>query len=220
MTNQENFMSMQTNPLASPYDYHFMLQHVSRTGKDLFGRDFMIADVDKPVITRLLSYFLKDKVVADAEGIDLSKGILLAGPVGCGKTAIMKIMSNFCTAAEKPVFRSCNEVVFDFNSKGYDSIRQYTRGAFDPYTEVPRVYCFDDLGLEPMGYNYSNSSNVMAEILLSRYNYFISRRMITHITTNMNSTELEAIYGSRIRSRMREMFNQIIYNNTSTDKRQ
>lgn len=219
MRNQEDSMSIQTSAIATPYDYHFMLQYVSKTGKDLYGRDFMIEDVDKPVITQLLSYFLKDKGVADAEGIDLHKGILLVGPVGCGKTAIMKIMSNFCAAAEKPVFRSCNEVVVDFNSKGYDGIGQYTKGAICPYTSVPRVHCFDDLGLEPMGYHYGNSSNVMAEILLSRYNYFISRKMLTHITTNMTSTELEAIYGNRIRSRMREMFNQIVYSSTSTDKR-
>lgn len=211
---------MTTKHTPTPYDYHYLLQHISKLGKDMYGRDFTIADIDKPVISRLLSYFLKDQEVAAAEKIDLQKGILLMGPVGCGKTAIMKIMSLLCTAVDKPILRSCNEITIDFNTQGYSAVYPYTKGAFFPYTAIPRVHCFDDLGLEPLGYYYGNSSNVMAEILLSRYNYFIGRKMITHITTNLNTSELENIYGNRIRSRMREMFNQIIFSNTSPDKRQ
>ncbi|WP_343694000.1 AAA family ATPase [Chitinophaga sp.] len=211
---------MTTKITASPYDYHDLLQRVSKTGKDLFGRDFVIEDVDKPVVTRLLCYFLKDEAIAAAEGISLRKGVLLMGPVGCGKTALMKIMSNYCSSAERPVFRACNEVVFDFNNKGYESLNQYTKNSFFSYSSVPRVYCFDDLGAEAMGYHFGSSSNVLTEILLSRYNHFVSRGMLTHLTTSMTSTELEGIYGKSICSRIREMFNQIKFNNASRDKRQ
>ncbi|OMP78203.1 hypothetical protein [[Flexibacter] sp. ATCC 35208] len=219
MTNPENSTPTTTKPTPTPYDYHYLLQYVSSIGKDMYGRDYTIADIDKPIISRLLCYFLKDREVAAAEKIDLQKGILLMGPVGCGKSSIMKIMNNFCPAPDKPVFHSCNEIAIDFNTKGYETILKYTKGSFFPYTSIPRVHCFDDLGLEPPGYYYGNNSNVMAEILLSRYNYFTSCDMITHITTNLNTSELEAIYGNRIRSRMREMFNQIIFSNTSPDKR-
>ncbi|WP_322348420.1 hypothetical protein [Marivirga arenosa] len=41
--------------------------------------------------------------------------------------------------------------------------------------------------------------------------------MITHATTNLIPTELENLYGNRVRSRMREMFNLIAFH--STDKR-
>lgn len=47
---------------------------------------FTIAEIDQPVILRLLAYFLKDKIVAKSEGIDLQKGILAMGPIGCGLT--------------------------------------------------------------------------------------------------------------------------------------
>lgn len=219
MINQENSTQTTTKTTASPFDYHFMLQKVSAVGKDMFGRDFTIEDGDKPVITRLLSYFLKDENVAAAEHIDLHKGLMVMGPVGCGKTSLMKVMSNYCASKDRPVFRSCNQVIIDFNSKGYDSIEQYTKGSFVYYSAAPRVYCFDDLGLEGTGYYYGCNANVMAEILLSRYNYFISRHMVTHVTTNLNSDELESIYGNRICSRMREMFNLVAFSNRSTDKR-
>ena len=60
----------------------------------------------------------------------------------------------------------------------------------------------------------------MAEILLSQYELFISRQMITHLTTNLNSTEIEKIYGKRVRSRLREQFNLIAFDTNSKDKRQ
>jgi hypothetical protein len=59
----------------------------------------------------------------------------------------------------------------------------------------------------------------MAEILLSRYDIFISKNIQTHITTNLSASEIETYYGNRVRSRMRAMFNLIAYDKTIVDKR-
>jgi hypothetical protein len=59
----------------------------------------------------------------------------------------------------------------------------------------------------------------MAEILLSRYDLFVSRQMITHLTTNLNSSEIEDIYGTWVRSRLREQFNLIAFDTNAKDKR-
>jgi len=59
----------------------------------------------------------------------------------------------------------------------------------------------------------------MAEILLSRYDLFVSRYMRTHVTTNLSATELEGLYGNRVRSRMRKMFNLVFFDSNSLDKR-
>jgi DNA replication protein DnaC len=56
------------------------------------------------------------------------------------------------------------------------------------------------------------------EIMLSRYEYFISQKKITHLTTNLSASELESYYGNRVRSRLREMFNLISFG-VSKDKR-
>ncbi len=85
---------------------------------------------------------------------------------------------------------------------------------------IPRTYCFDDLGTETSLKYYGNeATNVMAEILLSRYDLFVSKGMITHITTNLSAYEIESAYGSRTRSRMRSMFNLIAFDNNVKDKR-
>jgi DNA replication protein DnaC len=58
----------------------------------------------------------------------------------------------------------------------------------------------------------------MAEILLSRYDQFISQDMLTHITTNLSASEIENAYGSRVRSRLREMFNLLAFEKSAADK--
>ena len=68
---------------------------------------------------------------------------------------------------------------------------------------------------DPIG----NECNVMAEILLSRYDIFISKKLQTHITTNLSATEIEKHYGNRVRSRLREMVNLIAYDKSTPDKR-
>jgi DNA replication protein DnaC len=84
---------------------------------------------------------------------------------------------------------------------------------------VSEVLLFDDLGLEQTPKYYGNECNVIAEILLNRYDLFVSKRMMTHITTNLSASELESIYGNRIRSRMREMFNLVAFDRNAKDKR-
>jgi hypothetical protein len=59
----------------------------------------------------------------------------------------------------------------------------------------------------------------MAEILLSRYDLFVSQKIMTHITTNLTASEIENLYGNRVRSRLREMLNLISFDTTSEDKR-
>jgi hypothetical protein len=59
----------------------------------------------------------------------------------------------------------------------------------------------------------------MAEIILSRYDYYHSFGMQTHLTTNLNSSEIEKQYGLRMRSRLREMFNLIAFPVETGEKR-
>jgi hypothetical protein len=74
-----------------------------------------------------------------------------------------------------------------------------------------KIYCFDDLGAEQSLKYYGNECNVMGEVLLSRYDLFVSQNMITHLNTNLSASEIENGYGDRIRSRLREMFNLLAF---------
>lgn len=131
----------------------------------------------------------------------------------------MRIIRKLVPVSFQPVIKTCRDISGEFSVKGYETIARYGTNAFHPYSSVPRVYCFDDLGVENTVSFRGTKWNVMLEILYTRYDYFISHKMITHVTTNLNGEELEAMYGLRMRSRMREMFNLISFEQGTADKR-
>ena len=198
-------------------DYSTCLRLMEKKGKELFGDHFRILDEDRPLITGLLAYFLQDADGAREKNLSLHKGILLTGPVGCGKTSLMTLLRLFQPAENRFLLKSCREVSFEFIGEGYSVIHKYSKVSFN--SGIYRSYCFDDLGTESNLKFYGNECNVMAEILLNRYDLFVREKTLTHITTNLNSSEIESIYGSRVRSRMREMFNLISFHQNSMDKR-
>lgn len=196
------------------------LSILEHSGKRLYGKHFQIIEEDHEVIFKLLVYFLRDQENADRLGISFKKGILLTGPIGCGKTSLMNLMRYISAAHTHHIMAPCRKIAFEFNKEGFSVIQKYSDHSFVTRNQEwqPKIYCFDDLGAETIMKHYGTDCNVMAEILLSRYDLFVSHTMPTHITTNLNSSEIEGIYGNRVRSRMREMFNLMSFIN-SLDKR-
>lgn len=199
------------------FDYKHALSYLQSQGIKHFGSHFKIHEEDKPLLRKLLCYFLKDEATASQLDINLNKGILLSGPVGCGKTSLMFLMRFFLPFENRYIVKSCRDISFEFIKDGYPIISKYSHQSFR--NSHPLTYCLDDLGTENNLKHYGNECNIMAEILLSRYDLFICRRLLTHITTNLSASEIESLYGNRIRSRMRELFNLIAFDKVSKDKR-
>ncbi|MEO6686873.1 MAG: ATPase [Dyadobacter sp.] len=198
------------------YDFSKCLVYLEWKGKEIFGEKFKIYPEDHKIIYKLLLYIIGDKENAPAHGLTLTKGLLVTGPIGCGKTSLMKLLRFFQPPDKRYLVRSCREISFDFIRDGYDVIQLYTYGHAH---ESFKTYCFDDLGTENNFKYYGNECNVMGEIILSRYELFVTKGILTHITTNCNSLEIENLYGNRVRSRMREMFNLIPFVMHVKDKR-
>ncbi|MCI2227588.1 MULTISPECIES: ATP-binding protein [Flavobacteriaceae] len=192
------------------YDFKKILIYLDAKGKLLFGKNFKIYEEDEVILYKLCVYFISDFEACKKLEIDPNKGILLSGPVGCGKTSLMKLL-RFMVPHQKPYeLIPARNITFAFNNIGYKTIEEYGNSSF---------YCFDDLGVESTGRHFGKDCNVMGEILLSRYDLFLKRKIRTHATTNLNAQELEERYGNRVRSRMRQMFNLISFDSSSKDKR-
>lgn len=193
------------------------MQLLEQRGKEQFGENFHFRKEDEPIILRLVAYFLKDETICNKAGISLQKGILLSGPIGSGKTSLMNLMKHITPTEHKFSVKPCRDISFEFIQDGYEIIHRYSKGSL--YQSEPRTFCFDDLGTENNLKYYGNECNVMAEILLSRYDLFVSRKLQTHITTNLSASEIEKHYGNRVRSRLREMVNLVAFDKEITDKR-
>ncbi|WP_149304207.1 ATPase [Pareuzebyella sediminis] len=192
------------------YDFEKILIYLDAKGKLLFGKKFKIHREDRDILYKLSLYFIQDKARCTQMGIDIHKGLLLSGPVGCGKTSLMKLMKHIVPHQRPYEIIPCRNIVFGFNHIGYKTIEDYGTSQF---------FCFDDLGVEPTGRHFGQDCNVMGEILLSRHELFIEDKRKTHATTNLNAQELEERYGTRVRSRMRELFNLVAFDRASKDKR-
>ena len=94
-------------------------------------------------------------------GIDTNKGLLLSGPVGRGKTSLMKLLMHLAPHKTNYEIIPTRNIVFNFNASGYDVLEKY----------------------------------------------------------NLNVQEIEKQYGSRVRSRLRQMMNVIAFDSNSVDKR-
>ena len=216
-TEQNNSTQQPTKTIQSHYSYDEVVIWLENKGIELYGNHFKILETDYQIVYKLIAYFLKDEPTCFQYGINLNKGILLTGPIGCGKTSLMNLMK-YLTATEHKFFvKPCRDISFEFIQDGYQIIHKYSIGKL--YQSEPRTYCFDDLGTENNLKYFGNECNVMAEILLSRYDLFISKKLQTHITTNLSATEIEKHYGNRVRSRLREMVNLIAYDKSTPDKR-
>jgi len=203
--------------IKSHYNYEEVIIWLEKKGMELYGNHFKILENDHTIIYRLIAYFLKDETTCFQYDLNLNKGILLSGPIGCGKTALMNVMKYLTPAEHKFFVKPCRDISFEFIQDGYQIIHKYSKGKL--YESEPKTICFDDLGTENNLKYYGNECNVMAEILLSRYDIFTTKKIQTHITTNLSASEIETHYGNRVRSRLREQCNLIAFDNKAKDKR-
>ncbi|MHB1105177.1 MAG: P-loop NTPase family protein [Lutibacter sp.] len=192
------------------YDFEKTLTYLEAKGKLCYGQNFRILEEDKPIIYKLLIYIIKDEENCKNYHINLNKGILLTGPIGCGKTSLINLVRYILPEKNRYEVQSARNISFEYLKQGHQVITNYSKA---------KILCFDDLGIEQSLKYYGNECNVLGEILLSRYDLFVSHKIVTHATTNLNANELEKWYGNRVRSRMRQLFNLIAFDRKSQDKR-
>jgi energy-coupling factor transporter ATP-binding protein EcfA2 len=197
---------------TSLFNYKEILPLLADKGRQVFGPHFRIYPEDLKVIIPIIGWMLRDEDVAQQFEIDLNKGIFLGGPVGTGKTQIMKLMTYIAPNPREHKMTNCINICNDYCAKGPATLDQYNHGA--------NIWCFDDLGREDQAQYYGNTCYVMKNIILNRYEQFTHNGIITHMNSSLTTLEIENKYGVEVRSRMREMFNRIVFDRKARDKRE
>ncbi len=193
------------------YNFKNSCLYLQYLGKQYYGPKFRLHNEDKEIIYKLMIYAIRDEENCQKHGIDLSKGILLLGPVGCGKTSLFTLLRHFHYRPHLYQIKSTREIAAAFQKNGHETILKYGK--------LHKALCLDDLGVERNMKHFGNECNTIAEILLYRYDLFQHEGVLTHATTNLNANQLEELYGNRVRSRLRSMFNLIAFSEGSQDKR-
>ncbi|MBP9791560.1 MAG: hypothetical protein KBD57_13535 [Bacteroidia bacterium] len=157
------------------------------------------------------------------EGIN-NKGVMLIGDIGVGKSMLMKIMQKLFKESRREFkWFNCRDISDLLETFSVLEIKEY-------YGKGCKMDLYiDDIGIGNSIHNkYGNTSNIIADILIERYELFVSEGFKTHISSNKptaldrqkypNISTLEILYGNRIIDRLNEMCEIITWKGESLRK--
>ncbi len=182
---------------------------------------FEINKYNQDIIINLALYFSGDEMF-EKKGFSFKKGIMLVGPVGCGKTTIMKAFQmNTTNPYALTTARKISDSYLSKDQGGEHVIKRYSN-LLQSYPEQNFGFsqiglCIDDLGVETVKKNFGNEIDVVGDVILNRYELELFNT--THFTANIGGNEIEQAYGPRIKSRLRQMCNSIAFDHNAPDFR-
>lgn len=182
-----------------------------------FGMQYDVEGNNVDIINQLCFYFSEDRRFKG----DLNKGLILFGGVGVGKTSLLKFFQRNQVFSYRVV--SAREVETEFAQVGDSAIDEFSSNRqiannSNPFGHQIVGYCFDDIGTEANAKHYGKEKNVIAELLLNRYDNNLPKQS-THITTNLSVSELTSFYGTRVTDRIKEMMNVIQFDKDAKSRR-
>ena len=180
---------------------------------------FEIDDANRDLVRNLYNYFNRLE-----SNFDLSKGIMLYGTPGTGKTVLMKTWGRICRVPfDRFAVYNAKEVANRYAAEGDEFMKGLccsTNGmrkridreflTFYPDHKLNHI-CIDDLGIENTKQKYmGNEMNVLQTLIERRYELFQNYGVLTHISSNLISEQqILDLYGSRCLSRIHEMCNMV-----------
>lgn len=129
---------------------------------------------------------------------------IIAGPVGVGKTTLIR----------KPRMASAHEIASEYQLNGIEAVKSIINNQI-AYQDLTVI--IDDIGLEQDVKHFGNGLDPIAFIIQKIYdiNQTAEKKIRLLLTTNLNKTELTEKYGQRVISRLWEMCEPIVLQDTS-----
>lgn len=170
---------------------------------------FIIDDRNLGIISAIYEWSMNR-----GNSLDPSKGLLLWGPLGVGKSVLIKGLQRFENKIHRMgkgykrrhfgfLYTSAIEMSLLYAERGMSGISQYVDRSLMGNLAI------DELGREPSESKYFGTGvNVVQTILQLRYE--ARREFMTHATTNLDpNTGFVEKYGTYVADRVKEMFNVI-----------
>lgn len=162
-----------------------------RRGQQIYGKNYDPSLVAISVLYKLYSYCSSNQALAYSLGICQTKGLLLTGATGTGKTSLLQLLKTTVSVQQHYSIRSTKELL----ALETRSMRAYP----NPFT-VP-IYALDDLNIDLLK---GNNSALIIHILRTRQ----ANCLLTHACSNTTFRELKNWLGTTIV--LEEIFNVIV----------
>ena len=138
-------------------------------------------------------------------------GIIFMGPLGNGKTTMVKAIAALVRAFEMYDRYSNQLVVTQRSALAINALAKAKPDEFDYICRAP-LLAIDDYGQEAQEVlDYGNPIRPLDDLLYYRYDAWLP----TIISSNLTVDELKARCADRLYDRMREMFEIILFTNKS-----
>lgn len=178
---------------------------------------YTIDDDNRSIVEQLCFYFSGDSRFSG----DISKGIILFGGVGVGKTSLIRFFQRNQIFSFRLI--SCREIEQEYSTTGDQATEYYSTNITiannsNPFGHQEIGFCFDDIGTESNGKYFGKEKNLIADILLNRYDNNLPKNS-THATTNLSAEEIKKNYGTRVFDRMIELMNPIYFHKDAKSRR-
>lgn len=200
-----------SNPLSTEEGYIQHTTYIQNIGIYLCkqeGKEFIINENNRDILKFLVYYFNEDERALDIfPDMSLRKNILLVGKYGVGKTMLMKIFSTYLQATRNHrAFVNTSITQINNHYKIHSNIDAYT------YNEIkskkfegnPFHICVNDIGLDSEGKHYGTQlKEVVDELLFARYEIYQNHQKYTHLTSNLDTEDLEEKFEGRLGDRFK-----------------
>lgn len=170
--------------------------------------EFEVTPALQPVMLMLFDWCICNR----AGKLDPNKALWICGPMGTGKSTLLRIIRRFASEVRMPrVYGDRYTAPMHYwyeICKATDVTDDYARmGAecYGKYLEDGKM-AIDDLGFEPkVVMNYGVPGTPIADLISRQYDK--RHNSFMHVTTNLQEDELREHYGARFYDRLGEMYN-------------
>lgn len=185
--------------LVARCDARYMFKLMSWTSREEYGRTLIVNENNKHFITSICYFVSNDERFETELGYSFKKGLLIRGISGLGKTHLVKCLQQ--NELNPILILSMIEIADEIKDQGEYEIRLGNN----------KIVYLDDVGTEEPTINHYGTKisffkNFIELVYLRNQNKTFNKLMIS---TNNSFSELEAKYGFRVRSRVKDMFNII-----------
>lgn len=173
--------------------------------------EFIVDDRNRKTLDALYRWVWERAGRTMQGSLNPGKGILLCGPIGTGKSTLMKGIQKYESLVNRYAFAfgrkdlgfafvSAAEISLRYAEQGIDGIMRYTQ------RDAAIGLCIDELGREPSdAKHFGTGLNVIQTVLQLRYEF--RHEYCTYATTNLELSDIPVRYGTYIADRCKEMFN-------------